>query len=248
VTGYARPGDHPDARDVSINVLFEFTPGGERIAGMSALSHNQLAGPGPETPLRQRPLGLVHRSRARLLDNTPQLGKVLTTIVKIGKAISPQNSFAGLIPFASRGAAKCRPQPDIVNVILLATKGLVPPIANGIGQIPLGRFAPDRVMAADKIQRADKTALAASIAKAAFDPTLAPAEELQQQVQNFDGFRGVARVHDRCSRSVTRQPNTVGAVLPQYAEFTAITAMPSSSAKAAEDRSTTVEPRRSRRH
>jgi predicted ATPase len=41
----------------------------------------------------------------------------------------------------------------------------------------------------------------AAIAKAAFYPTLAITEELQQQVQNFDGFCGVARMHDNGSRN-----------------------------------------------
>jgi hypothetical protein len=68
-----------------------------------------------------------------------------------------------------------------------------PLVGNGIGQIPLGRVAFDRVMAADEIERADKTAVTAAIAKAAFYPTLAITEELQQQVQDFDGFCGVAR-------------------------------------------------------
>jgi hypothetical protein len=36
-------------------------------------------------------------------------------------------------------------------------------------------------------------------------PTLAIAEELQQQVQDFDGFCGVARMHDNGSRSERRQ-------------------------------------------
>jgi hypothetical protein len=94
----------------------------------------------------------------------------------------------------------------------MATMAMVPPIGNRIGQIPVGRFAPGRVMAADKVQRADQTALAAAIAQAAFDPALALAEERQQLVQNFGGFCRVASFHDRCSRSVTPQPNTGGAV------------------------------------
>jgi hypothetical protein len=52
-------------------------------------------------------------------------------------------------------------------------------------------------MAADKIDRADKAAVTAAIAKAAFYPTLAITEELQQQVQDFGGFCGVARMHDK---------------------------------------------------
>jgi len=53
------------------------------------------------------------------------------------------------------------------------------------------------VTAADEIERSDKTAVTAAIAKAAFYPTLAITEELQQQVQDFDGFCGVARMHDK---------------------------------------------------
>jgi hypothetical protein len=49
------------------------------------------------------------------------------------------------------------------------------------------------MMAADEIERADKTAVTAAIAKATLYPTLAVTEELQHQVQDFDGFRGIAR-------------------------------------------------------
>jgi hypothetical protein len=78
----------------------------------------------------------------------------------------------------------------------MATKAPPPLVGNGSGQILLGRLACDRVMAADEIERADETALTAAIAQAAFYPTLAIAEELQQPVQDFDGFCGVVRVHD----------------------------------------------------
>jgi len=74
-------------------------------------------------------------------------------------------------------------------------------VPHGIGQIPLGRVAFDGVMAADEIERADKTTITAAIAKAAFDPTLAVTKELQQQVQDFQRFCGVARVHHDASRS-----------------------------------------------
>src|SRR5271154_4389402 len=179
------------------------------------LRHNQLAGPDPERRTRPR-RGVVCRSRASLLDEGLQLGKVLTAIVKVGQAIPPQNRFAGPVPFAPRGAAQRRPKPGKVRAILVAL-GPVPPVGKRIGEIPLGRVAFDGVMAADKIQRADQTAFAAAIAKSAFDPALALAEERQQQVQNFGGFGGVARVHDRCSGSVTRQPTTDRAAPPPYA-------------------------------
>ena len=83
----------------------------------------------------------------------------------------------------------------------MATKAPTLLVGSGSGQILLGRVACDRVMAADEIERADKTTLTAAIAQAAFYPTLAITEELQQPVQDFDGFCGVVRVHDEDSRS-----------------------------------------------
>src|ERR1700757_4446719 len=172
------------------------------------LSHNQLVALDVETRTRRRPgVGIVHRRRARQHNERPQLGKVLTPIVKIRKAIPPQESFGGAIPFAPHGAAKSRPQLGIVLTILMATNAPAPLVGNGTGQIPLGRIAFDRVMAADEIERADKTAFTAAIAKAAFYPTLAITEELQQQVQDFDGFCGFARMHDTGAPSEGEAPN-----------------------------------------
>jgi hypothetical protein len=109
---------------------------------------------------RRRPgVGIVHRHRARLHNERLQLSKVLTSIVKIGEAISPQESFADPISFALHSAAKSRPQLGIVVTILKATNAPVPLVGNGNGQIPLGRVALDRVMAADEIECADQTAL-----------------------------------------------------------------------------------------
>ena len=59
----------------------------------------------------------------------------------------------------------------------------------------LSRLAVDRVMAADKIEGADQTAVPPAIAPAALDPALAVAKELQQQIENVDGFGGVAGAH-----------------------------------------------------
>jgi hypothetical protein len=56
-------------------------------------------------------------------------------------------------------------------------------------------------MVPDEIERADKTAVAVAITKVALHPTLAITKELQQQVQDFDSFRGAAGVHDYGSRS-----------------------------------------------
>jgi hypothetical protein len=169
----------------------------ERIAPLSVGNPSrQLV----ETRARRR-VGIVRRRRTRLHNERPQLGKVLTPIVKIREAIPPQQSFAGPIPLTPHGRAKARPQPDIVLAILMATNLPAPLVENGIGQIPLGRVAFDGVMAADEIERADKTTITAAIAKAAFDPTLAVTKELQQQVQDFQRLCGVARVHDDVSRS-----------------------------------------------
>ena len=150
-------------------------------AGASPLSHSQLVALDLETRARRRPgVGIVHRRRARLHNERPQFSKVLTPIVKIGEAIPPQEGFAGPVPFASHGAAKGRPQPGIVLAILMAANAPAPLVGNGIGQIPLGRVAFDRVMAADEIERADKTTVTAAIAKAAFYPMLAITEELRR--------------------------------------------------------------------
>jgi len=60
-------------------------------------------------------------------------------------------------------------------------------------------------MAIDEIERTDEAAVAPPIAQAAFDPALAVAEELQQQIEDFHGFRGVMSVHDDAFRSGARQ-------------------------------------------
>jgi len=52
------------------------------------------------------------------------------------------------------------------------------------------------MMAADEIERANEAAVASAIAQAAFDPALAIAKELQDQVEDFDGFGWVARAHE----------------------------------------------------
>jgi hypothetical protein len=67
---------------------------------------------------------------------------------------------------------------------------------NFVRQIPLGRDAIYRAMAADKIERADKAAVAPTIVQAAFDPALAVAKELEEQIEDFDGFGRVARAHE----------------------------------------------------
>jgi hypothetical protein len=57
-------------------------------------SDNQLVALDIETRARSRPgVGIVHRRRARLHDERPQLSKVVTPIVKIGEAIFPGSRF-----------------------------------------------------------------------------------------------------------------------------------------------------------
>ena len=57
-------------------------------------SDNQLVALDIETRARRRPgVGIVHRRRARLHDERPQLSKVVTPIVKIGEAIFPGSRF-----------------------------------------------------------------------------------------------------------------------------------------------------------
>ena len=58
---------------------------------------------------------------------------------------------------------------------MLIPNAPLPLVGNGIGQIPLGRVAFDRVMAADEIERANKTIVTAAIAKATSYPTPASA-------------------------------------------------------------------------
>jgi len=65
----------------------------------------------------------------------------------------------------------------------------IPRGGNLVRQIALCRVALDRVMAADKIERADEAAVAPTIAQAAFDPALAVAEELQQQIEGLRRLR-----------------------------------------------------------
>src|SRR5271166_1450522 len=117
-------------------------------AGASLLSHNQLIALDVTTRAwRRRGVGIVHRCRASAHNDRPQLSKVITRIIKIREAIPPQVSFASPIPFTPQCAAKGRPQPGIVLAILI-TNAPLPLVGNGIGQIPLGRIALDRVMTA----------------------------------------------------------------------------------------------------
>ena len=96
--------------------------------------------------------------------------------------------------------AKAGSEPGQVHASVVA----IPHGGNFVRQIPLGRVALDRMMAADEIERADKAAVTPAIAQAAFDPALAVAEEFQQQIEDFHGFRRVMYVHNDASGSGVR--------------------------------------------
>ena len=58
----------------------------------------------------RRSIRIIHRHRASLQNEPPQLGEILTPIIEIRKAAPSQNSLAGPMPFPSHGAAKSRPE------------------------------------------------------------------------------------------------------------------------------------------
>jgi hypothetical protein len=63
------------------------------------LTHNQFFRLDVETPLcHPHGIGVMHRRRERLEDERPQLGEVLTPVVKIGKGVPAKDSLADPIP------------------------------------------------------------------------------------------------------------------------------------------------------
>src|SRR5215472_18439926 len=115
----------------------------------------------------------MHRRRARLEDERPQLSEVLTPIVEIGKTVPAEDSLADPISSPRQSSAKAGSEPGAVPVGVTAiSRG-----GNFVRQIPLSSLALDRVMAADEIERADEAAVAPAIAQAAFDPALAVTKE-----------------------------------------------------------------------
>src|ERR1700751_3964097 len=162
-------------------------------SGAVASSHHEFIRLDIQTPARCRyGIRVIHRRRARLKDERPQLSEVLTPVVKIGEAVPAEDSFADPIPSPGQSSAKAGSEPGAVPAGVRA----IPRGRNFVRQIPLGPLASDRVMAADEIERADEAAVAPAIAQAALDPALAVTEELQQQIEDFGGFCRVARVHD----------------------------------------------------
>jgi hypothetical protein len=156
------------------------------------LSHHQFVQLDLDTRVRHgREVRIIYRRRPSLQNELPQLDEVLTPIVEIRKGVSSQDSLTGPMPLPSHGAAKSGPEFRTVLDMAIA----IPGNGNFVREVPLGRVGFDCVMAAYKVECADQTAIAAAIAQAAFDPTLAIPEEFQQQIENSDGFGGVACGH-----------------------------------------------------
>src|SRR6516225_9677484 len=118
---------------------------------------------------------VIHRRHARLEDDRPQLAEVLTPIVKIRKAVPAKDSLADPIPSSGQSSAEAGSESGTIAASIIASQRW----GNFVRQIPLGRVALDRVLAADEIERADQAAVAPAIAQAAFDPALVVAKELQ---------------------------------------------------------------------
>jgi hypothetical protein len=160
---------------------------------LSLLSENEFIRFDVDTPTRRRHgLCVIHRRRARLEDERPQLGEFLTPVVKIGKSVPAKDGFADPIASPGQSPAKAGSESGTVPAGVIA----IPRGANLLRQIPFGRVAFHHVMAADEIERADEAAVAPAIAQAAFDPALAVAKEPQKPIENFDGFGWVARAHE----------------------------------------------------
>ena len=153
---------------------------------LSLLSQNEFIRLDVETPTHRRHgIGVIHRRLARLEYDRPQLGEFLTPVVKIGKTVPAKDGFADPIASPGQTPAKACSESSTVPAGVMA----IPRGGNLVRQIALCRVALDRVMAADKIERADEAAVAPTIAQAAFDPALAVAEELQQQIEGLRRLR-----------------------------------------------------------
>src|SRR5262249_37196071 len=135
---------------------------------------------------------IIHRCRTRPEDERPQLGKILTTIVKIGEAVPAEDRLTDPISSPAQSSAKAGSEPSAVPAGAIA----IPRGRNFVRQISPCRIAIHPMMAADEIERANEATVASAIAQAAFDPALAIAKELQDQVEDFDGFGRVARAHE----------------------------------------------------
>ena len=103
---------------------------------LSPLRHNEFVRLDVETPVRHRyGIRVIHRRRARLEDDLPQLGEVLTPIVKIRKTVPAKDSLADPIPSCGQSSAKAGSESGTVAASIIASRRW----GNFIRQIPLGR-------------------------------------------------------------------------------------------------------------
>ena len=99
----------------------------------SPLRHNEFVRLDIETPVWCG-IRVIHRRRGRLKDERPQLSEVLTPVVKIGEAVSAEDSFADPIPSPGQSSAKAGSEPGAVPAGVRA----IPRGGNFVRQIPLG--------------------------------------------------------------------------------------------------------------
>ena len=100
----------------------------------SPLRHNEFVRLDIETPVWCG-IRVIHRRRARLEDDRPQLGEVLTPIVKIRKTVSAKDGLADPIPSCGQSSAKAGSESGTVAASIIASRRW----GNFIRQIPLGR-------------------------------------------------------------------------------------------------------------
>src|SRR5215467_1225723 len=88
---------------------------------LSLLSQNEFIRLDVETPTRRRHgIRVVHRRRARLQDERPQLGEFLTPVVKIGKTVPAKDGLADPIASPGQGPAKAGSEPGTVPAGVIA--------------------------------------------------------------------------------------------------------------------------------
>ena len=103
---------------------------------LSPLRHNEFVGLDVDTPARHRHrIRIIHGRRARLEDERPQLGEVLTPVVKIRKTVSAKDSLTDPIPSSRQSSAKAGSESGTIAASTIASRRW----GNFIRQIPLGR-------------------------------------------------------------------------------------------------------------
>src|SRR5260370_4328417 len=91
------------------------------VAAM-ALPHNQFFRLDVETPPRHRHgIGVMHRRRARLEDERPQLGEVLTPVVKIVQCVPAKHRLAEPIPPPGQSPPNAGSEPGTLPAPIIAT-------------------------------------------------------------------------------------------------------------------------------